>query len=177
MHIGVPDNNKQMKQRFRRITYPLHTFTDVGDSVNFIWTQEEIGTSVFLIVSGTLGKEIVPLIYRSSCIVQIYIYCGNIAAHMDWAYDYIDKILMFNFDEELLIRLTNEIANYLMNVAEDEKAKGHNERATGLLDWADWLYHDVITYQQPYSKKLRGLTRELRQNINRHIQYPNRFSA
>jgi hypothetical protein len=178
-HIGVPGNNEQMKQRFRRITYPLQIFTHVQDSVDFICTQEETKTSVFLIVSGTLGKEIIPLIYGFSCIVKIYIYCRKIEAHVDWAYDYIDKILMFNFDEELLIRLTNEIAKYLMNVAEEEKAGGHNERATGLLDWADWLYHDAITYQEPYSQKLRDLTRQLRQkiNINHHIQYPNRFSA
>jgi hypothetical protein len=177
-YIGVSGNNERLKQRFRRITYPLYVCTKADDEfMNFIIDQQETNTTVFFIVSGTLGEEVVPLIYNFPCIKQIYIYCGNISKHMNWAFDYIEKILMFDFDEELLIRLTKEIADYLVDVATGEEARGNIEQSCGLLDWADWLYNDLITIQQPFSKTHRAQIRQKRQNLNtnHHIQYPNKF--
>ncbi len=41
---------------------------------------------------------------------------------------------MFDSDEELLIRLTNEIANYLKEEANRYDQENKSEKAAGLLD-------------------------------------------
>ncbi|CAF4241294.1 unnamed protein product [Adineta steineri] len=58
--IGEVGDNERMKERFRRVTYPLHTFTDVISAVKFIEEQRDAGKTVFLITSGRLTRELVP---------------------------------------------------------------------------------------------------------------------
>jgi len=163
-----------MKQRFRRIAYPLYTFTTADDFDNFILNQNN-QTSIFLIVSGTLGRDILRRIKDFSSIIQIYIFCGNIAAHMHWAFDYIEKIIMLDIDGDLIIRLTHDISGYLANVARENELQGNYERAIGLLDWANWLYNDAITSWSIFSQRHRVQIRQQRENINitHRIQYPN----
>ncbi len=87
-------------------------------------------------------------------------------------------MIMFDSDEELLIRLTNEIANYLTE--EDNRYDRENrvELATGLLDWADWLYNDADTLQRAACKAMRGNIRKQREklNIDHQIVHPNQFN-
>ncbi len=177
-HIGVPGNNEIMKNRFRRVTYPLETFIDIQPAIDFIHQQQATGKSVFLIISGSLAREVVPQIYDLDCVTQIFIFCGNIANHSVWAAQYIDKMLMFESDEELLIRLTNEIANYLKEEANKYDKENKVERAAGLLDWAAWLYNDADTLQRAVCQKVLNEIRQRRQklNIDHQIVHPNQFN-
>jgi len=102
-HIGELGNNEKMKDRFRRITYPLKTFTQVQPAIHFINQQQIDQKSVFLIVSGQLALKIVPQIYDFQCVRQIFVFCGLMTNYIGWAAEYINKILMFDSDEELLI--------------------------------------------------------------------------
>lgn len=165
-HIGLPGNNETMKDRFRRVTFPLHTFTDVQPAIQFIHQQQINGKTVFLIVSRTLGREIVPQISDLSCVRQILIFCGSILNHSKWAEDYVEKIVMFESDEELLIRLTNEIAQYLVEEAERYKQADQIDRAAGLLDWANWLYNDADTLQREVCRKIRQDVQRRRQQLS-----------
>lgn len=165
-HIGELGNNQKMKDRFRRVTHPLLTFTEVEPVVNFIRQRQVIQRSVFLIVSGKLGSEIVPQIFDLECVVQIFVFCGNISNHSDWATNYIEKLLMFDSEEELLIRLTNEIAKYLTEEANRYDQKNQTDRAAALLDWADWLYNDADTLQRAACKSIRENIRKRREQLN-----------
>lgn len=98
-HIGLSGNNEAIKDRFRRVTFPLYTFTDVQPAIQFIHQQQINGKSFFLIVSETLRREIVPQIYGLHCVRQILIFCGSILNHSKWAGDYVEKTLMFESDE------------------------------------------------------------------------------
>lgn len=84
---------------------------------------------------------------------------------------------MFDFDEELLIRLTNEIANYLSEQAKIFDRENQSEKAAGLLDWADWLYNDADTLQRETCRKIRENIKQQRQklNIDHQIVHPNQF--
>lgn len=62
-HVIIVGNNETMKERFRRVTCPLHTFTDVDSAVAFIREQERAGMAVFSIVSGELAHPILPVVY------------------------------------------------------------------------------------------------------------------
>jgi hypothetical protein len=72
-HIGQLGNNQKMKDHFRRVTYPLMTFTQVEPAIDFIRQRQVAQRSVFLIVSGRLALEIVP----QECVIQIFLFCGN----------------------------------------------------------------------------------------------------
>jgi hypothetical protein len=162
-HIGEPGNNETMKNRFRRVTHPLETFTDSKSAIDSIHQQQAAGKSVFLIVSGSLADEIVPKIFDCECVVQIFLFCANMQKYVAWAEPYINKLMMFDSDEELLIRLTNDIAKYLTEEANKYKQSGQKDKAIGLLNWADWLYDDADTLQ-------RAVCRAIRADIRRRLE-------
>jgi hypothetical protein len=174
-HVCELGNNEAMKNRFRRITYPLETFTQVQPAIDFIRQQQSAQRSVFLIVSGRLALEIVPEIFDLECVTQIFLFCAHMSKYNDWGIDYVKKLFMFDSDEELLIRLTNDIANYL---TEETNRENRVERAAGLLDWADWLYNDADTLQQAACKAIRQNIRKRREklNIDHQIVHPNQFN-
>ena len=164
-HIGEVGNNEVMKERFRRVTYPLHTFTNVDAAVAFIREQEKNKISVFLIVSGRLAHAILPTVSLLECLIYVFIFCGDMKQHMKLATEYIEKVLMYDSDELLLISLTNEVANQLIKEANKCIAQNQVQRAAGLFDWADWLYNDVQTLQEASCRRFREIIREQRQKL------------
>ncbi|CAF4330359.1 unnamed protein product, partial [Adineta steineri] len=136
------------------------------------------GKTVFLITSGRLTRELVPQVYDFPCVITIFIYCAKIKDYIEWAIDYIQKMLMFDFDEDLLIRLTNEIANYFEEEAKTYENNGNVGHANGLLEWADWLYNDASTLEQASCKAIRENIRKrlLKLKTDHQIAHPNQFN-
>ena len=91
-------------------------FTELNSCLTFI--QTNVTQTIFLIVSGSFGSKVVPLIYDCEHIYQIYLFCGSIAAHTSWAMDYTDKMFMFDHEDDLLRRLFKEIEEYLRQLSE-----------------------------------------------------------
>ncbi len=102
----------------------IKIFIEFNSCLSFIQT-------VFLIVSGSFGSQVVPLIYVCEHIHQIFLFCGSIAAHTNWAIDYTDKMLMFDHEDDLLRRLFKESEEYLRQQAQlyIEQAKVCKDRA------------------------------------------------
>ncbi|UJR24519.1 hypothetical protein I4U23_005894 [Adineta vaga] len=177
--IGEPGNNEHMKDRFRRITYPIYTFTETRSAKQFIEQEQTANKTVFLIISGRLALELVPEVYDYLCLKQIFLFTSKICDYRNWAIDYIEKILMFDFDEDLLIRLTNEIATHLTDEAKIYENQDRIEQAAGLLDWALWLYNDAETLKQEACRKFLTDIHKKRQKlaIDHLIVYPNRFNT
>ncbi|UJR28743.1 hypothetical protein I4U23_009970 [Adineta vaga] len=61
----------------------LKIFTDVDQCIDFITNIED--EKVFLILSGSLGQTIVPVINNISQIDSIYVFCRNERKHKQWA--------------------------------------------------------------------------------------------
>ena len=163
-HIGEVGNNEKMKERFRRITYPLHTFTNVSSTVAFI-REQQANISIFLIVSGKLAHEILPIVFPIECVIYIFIFCRDMMEHMDLASTYIEKVLMHDSNEDLLIDLTNEIAKQLIKDAEKRKEQGDFEHAAGLYDWADWLFNDADTLRHSACQRYRQIIQANREKL------------
>ena len=74
---------KKSLERLRNVVASIITFQDVKECVNFLndISQEKI----FIIVSGSLGRQIVPDFEDMPQIQSIYIFCGNKAIHEEWA--------------------------------------------------------------------------------------------
>ncbi|CAF4057935.1 unnamed protein product, partial [Rotaria sordida] len=73
---------------------------------------------IFLITSGSLGEQVVPgLLYTYPCLEKIFIFCGSILKHMNWALDFEDNLLMFDFPNDVLGRVVYDIGMYYMQQA------------------------------------------------------------
>ncbi|CAF1546364.1 unnamed protein product [Adineta ricciae] len=65
----------------------VHTFTDNDQCIEFI--VDNIDTEVYLLISGSLGQNIVPCIHDISNINSIFIFCNNQNRHERWAKNWL----------------------------------------------------------------------------------------
>ncbi|CAF0851419.1 unnamed protein product [Adineta steineri] len=76
------DCNNTIKQ-LKRVVNNINTFTDGDECVEFIQTINN--NKVCMIVSGSLGKHIVPHVHDMSQVDTIFIFCNNQQWHKQWA--------------------------------------------------------------------------------------------
>ncbi|CAF1343157.1 unnamed protein product [Didymodactylos carnosus] len=128
--------NPETLKKLRDTVYCLKAFFEVDKCLEFINSNQD--KKIFSISSGTMGKQIVPKIAELSQIHGIYIFCGYISAHTQWAMDYVNNIsAMLEHQDDLLIRLTKDIAKYLEEKG-DQYAQKSDERtrAKNCYTWA-----------------------------------------
>jgi len=97
---------------------------------------------VFLVTSGSLGKQIVPAIHNLSQVYAIYIYCSDVKYHLEWTKEYPKvRAVCNNDDEELLPQLAVDVAQ-------------------ANLDWGNTLLKDNKrdAAKQKFEKALTNLT-------------------
>ena len=124
-----------LQNTFReRLNRTARTFTSVPECFQFI--QSHPCQPIYLIVSGSFAKEIVPQIYELPQLLQIYLFCGSMSAYTTWAVDYIDKILMFDHGDDVLERMWNDIQTDL------------RLRAASFLEEADACKQRAAQYRQ-----------------------------
>ena len=67
----------------RQVVASIETFTDAEECVKFLdQIQKE---KAFMILSGALGRQVVPEIENKPQLEAIYVFCGNKAEHEQWA--------------------------------------------------------------------------------------------
>ncbi|CAF1614471.1 unnamed protein product [Rotaria sp. Silwood1] len=82
-NLQEADNDfKNSLQHLRKIVASITTFTDAQQCVNFL--SEIKKEKVFMIVSGSLGRQIVPEIEALPQLEAIYVFCGNQSVHEQW---------------------------------------------------------------------------------------------
>jgi len=70
---------------------------------------------IFLITSGSLGRYLVPRVVSDYRYVdKIFVFCQSILANIDWGMDFTDKLLMFDFHNNLFARVVYDIGMYYM---------------------------------------------------------------
>ncbi|CAF1342232.1 unnamed protein product [Rotaria sordida] len=113
--LWLDANSSDPMSNFHSKLGDAQTFTDVKNCIQYV--QSHPNESFYLIVSGSLAKEIVPVIYESSNLVQIFLFCGSVSTYVEWAMDYYDKIMIFDHGDDLLERLWNDLQNKLREQA------------------------------------------------------------
>ncbi|CAF4258785.1 unnamed protein product, partial [Rotaria sordida] len=73
---------KNSLQHLRKLVASITTFKDPQQCVNFF--SEIKKEKIFLIVSGALGRQIVPEIQAMPQLETIYVFCDNEAYHEEW---------------------------------------------------------------------------------------------
>ncbi|CAF0829366.1 unnamed protein product [Rotaria sp. Silwood1] len=82
--VNANDNNRAVQQHLRKLDKNLSTFENLEECYKYIVSMLSDDRIVF-IVSGQLGKKIVPQIHQIPQIRSIYIYCENMTLHKQWA--------------------------------------------------------------------------------------------
>ena len=70
----------------KRVINNIHTFTNIDDCVQFL--QKNQYDKICMIVSGSLGKQIIPHVHHMSYIATIFIFCGNTQSNEQWVQDW-----------------------------------------------------------------------------------------
>jgi len=110
--MGMLCSDPKMLEKLCDEAYCLKYFANNDEALEYIRQNRQ--KQIFFISSGTIGKEVVPKIAALPQIQGIYIFCGYIPAHTEWASEYVDKITaMLEHQDNLLERLTRDIAEYV----------------------------------------------------------------
>ena len=73
---------KKSLEQLRNVVASIRTFKNVKQCIDFL--NEISEEKVFMIVSGSLGRQVVPEIESKPQLEAIYVFCGNKTAHEQW---------------------------------------------------------------------------------------------
>ncbi|CAF1092680.1 unnamed protein product [Rotaria sordida] len=98
-------NDLRNLAKIRDVAYSLRTYTDPTVCLEYI--KESSNEKIFLIVSGTIGKEFVPLIHHLPQVQSIYVLCLHKRQQIEWtsAFSKIRQEDIFNHVSPLIDRL------------------------------------------------------------------------
>ncbi|CAF1539434.1 unnamed protein product, partial [Rotaria sordida] len=85
--VNTSKENIKAQSDLRAIINYLKTFDNVVKCEKYIRKCDE-SDRIMLIVSGGLGREIVPRIYKFRQVSSIYVYCMNKKKNKEWAGQY-----------------------------------------------------------------------------------------
>ncbi len=66
----------------RQVVNTINIFVDTNQCMNFLMNNHH--AKILMIVSGSIGKNIVPLVHNISQLISIYIFCGDQSKHEHW---------------------------------------------------------------------------------------------
>ncbi len=81
---NITVENIATQKQFQLITSHFKIFQNVQDCEQYI-QQKTKDDRIFFVVSGQLGREIVPRIHQYRQIFSIYVYCQNKQLDEEWA--------------------------------------------------------------------------------------------
>jgi hypothetical protein len=86
-------DNRHTQQHLRSIVNRLKRFTVVEECEKYI-NERSSEDRVILIVSGQLGRRIVPRIHTIRQVISIYVYCMDEAGNKEWSRIYRKVIIL-----------------------------------------------------------------------------------
>jgi hypothetical protein len=110
----------------------VQIFTQPIKCVEYI--QNHQYQPVFLLISGSIAKQLVPSVFDCSNLVKIFFFCASNISHVDWTIGCSNKVLMFDNEGDLLEGLWNEISSYFQEQAHQclRQADEFKQRVEGL---------------------------------------------
>jgi hypothetical protein len=100
--VDTSEENRQAQTQLRDIINHLKTFNDENDCQQYISTITPQDRVVF-IVSGRLGRTIVPQVHHLQQITSIYIYCMNEQANEQWSKDFTKVVYFLQYSLTLFL--------------------------------------------------------------------------
>ncbi|CAF1007205.1 unnamed protein product [Rotaria sordida] len=180
-HIGLNDQCRDLKKLFqaelapaaaefpipidpidqmicciRELAAPISFASSIEDALELIDTHLYNQKKVILITSATLGKNIIPEIQqRDFPIHTYYIFCGCIKNHIEWVFEYLEQgieIQMFDFEIDLLLRLSRDLSNEL--IEQGKKLLANNpQSALNYFECARALAEKAVERDAPRNER------------------------
>ncbi len=85
--VNTTEDNRQAQLKLRQIINYFRTFDDQHQCQEYILSLSA-QDRLILIVSGRLGRELVPRIYHLRQLSSIYVYCQNKTENIKWAKEF-----------------------------------------------------------------------------------------
>ncbi|CAM4907001.1 unnamed protein product [Rotaria socialis] len=105
-NIKNTKDNCETEQELRRIINHLRTFDQENDCEKLIRATKN--EKIILIVSGQLGRSIVPRLHHLTQLVACYVYCLNGTDHEEWTKNYAKVRGVYVLRKELLQTIAQE---------------------------------------------------------------------
>jgi len=102
-----PNESQTTEQKLRNIINQFKKFQDIQSCRDFIETTCE-QDRLILIVSGKLGRELVPNIHQLRQIISIYIFCKNKPINKEWSSNYSKVKHVVTNHHDLISRITED---------------------------------------------------------------------
>lgn len=116
-----PDDQYTIQQLYL-IKNSIVIFTNEQTCLQLITNLRADKKSLFLVVSGSLGKVFVPNINEFSCINSIYVFCANKSNHEQWATNYKKIKGVFNNILDLCKQLDRDIKRFEFSAIVNDKS-------------------------------------------------------
>lgn len=86
--VNTTQENIAAQEELRATIHQLKTYSDPNECERGIlsWPTDD---RIVLIVSGQLGRQVVPRIHSVEQLVSIYVYCQNQALNEQWSIQFI----------------------------------------------------------------------------------------
>ncbi|CAF4053229.1 unnamed protein product [Rotaria sp. Silwood2] len=95
------EENKAAQKQLRSIINQLRTFVDPNEFIDCVRYIHQ-GDLTILIVSGQLGRIVVPEMQKLQQVSSIYVYCFNKEANLEWSRSYSKVKAVCNDLKELI---------------------------------------------------------------------------
>ena len=145
-----------------QVQFSLRAFDNVETC--FAAIENNLDKRIFFITSGSKGKIIVPsLVAHFPCTFVtnhfMYIFCGNMNMSQvddveptnDWALGFTDHVLMYDHQNDLMVRIVSDIANYFS--AEADRLRDANQ-LDNALEHYQWSKRMLGRYQKMVPKSI-----------------------
>lgn len=94
----------------------LKTFTKLDECVKYLSSFQQKPGCIFLIVSGSLGINVIKNVCEIEAIVSIYVFCENETLHSLWAKEYNKIKGVFVGKERLFSSLLSDLAAFSVHL-------------------------------------------------------------
>ncbi|CAF0989218.1 unnamed protein product [Adineta steineri] len=182
----IKEDYRDAITHLRRIVNAINLFTDIDQCINFL--NEIKNEKVFLIVSDTLGKAIMPSIHEISQLDSIYIFCKTQTNHDQWTKQWTKQWskIKGTFTQILLLceSLKQAAQNCDKNSISMSFVSTHDDVLKQDINQLDpsFMYTQIlkeiileITYDQRFRKDLASYCRELYVDNNHELKNINKF--
>jgi hypothetical protein len=153
--------------QLRSVVNDVNTFTQTDESIDFLTEVDDI--KAFLIVEGTIGRHIVPLIHEISQLDAIYIFCNNPSPHEQWTKEWVKvKGVHTNIESicqaiELAVKQCNQDSIPVSFVAVSEEASNETLNQLEPSFMYTQIFKEILLEMDHDEKSIRDLVNYCRE--------------
>ncbi|CAF0820684.1 unnamed protein product [Didymodactylos carnosus] len=102
--VNSTEDNLITQKKLRQAVNQIRVFDNTDECLNFLTDLKD--QKIALIVSGSYGRRIVPLVHDFRYLTSVYVYCINKSANEQWAKGYPKVKGVFTTSDELVDELS-----------------------------------------------------------------------